>query len=53
MSRRGPWTLHEGGPCPLPQGGHRIQIRPIGSARCFIKRAGQIDWSGRFEWRMA
>lgn len=53
--KRGPWTRHdgaEGEKCPT-QGGQRVQVRPIGASRAYITRAGELDWSQKFDWRMA
>lgn len=54
--RKVPWQTHdgaEGEQCPPGRRGQRIQVRPIGSNQCFVKRGWQVDWSQRFEWRMA
>lgn len=48
------WRRHNGGdPCPVTQGGQRIQVRIIGRNRASILRAWQADWGLTFEWRFA
>lgn len=54
--KRGAWKRHDGAEgerCEAGRRAQRIQVRPIGSNRAFVKRGGEIDWSQKFDWRVA